>query len=85
MLTTIQPRKKEHLTNVSSPLKTFYDNLRGPGDNLNILDFWNFWYATWAKVHINAQVAYQKFQKSKKFKLSLYDRVSGRKTLLGAN
>ena len=39
MLTTIQPRKKEPLTNVSSPLKTFYDHLRGCRDNLN---FWIF-------------------------------------------
>ena len=39
MLTTIQPRKKEPLTNVSSPLKTFYDHLRGCRDNLNFLDF----------------------------------------------
>ena len=45
MLTIIQPRKKEHLTNVSSPLKTFYDHLRGCRDNLNFLDFWDFWYA----------------------------------------
>ena len=39
MLTIIQPRKKEHLTNVSSPLKTFYDHLRGRKDNLNFFDF----------------------------------------------
>ena len=39
MLTIIQPRKKKHLTNVSSPLKTFYDHLRGRRDNLNFWDF----------------------------------------------
>ena len=28
-LPMIQPRKKKHLTNVSSPLKTFFDHLQG--------------------------------------------------------
>ena len=57
MLTIIWPRKKEHLTNVSSPLKTFYDHLRGRRDNLNFFDFWDFWYAyicTCAYFYINA-------------------------------
>ena len=27
----------------------FYDHLRGRGDNLNFLDFWNFWYAYMGK------------------------------------
>ena len=39
MLTMIYLGEKEHLTNVSSWLKTFYDHLRGRRDNLNFLDF----------------------------------------------
>ena len=38
-LTMIYLGEKEHLTNVSSWLKTFYDHLRGRRDNLNFLDF----------------------------------------------
>ena len=38
-LNIIYLREKEHLTNVSSWLKTFYDHLRGRRDNLNFLDF----------------------------------------------
>ena len=38
-LTTIYLWEKEHLTNVSSSLKTFYDHLRGRRDNLNFLNF----------------------------------------------
>ena len=38
-LTMIYLGEKEHLTNVSSWLKTFYDHLRGRRDNLSFLDF----------------------------------------------
>ena len=38
-LIMIYLEEKEHLTNVSSWLKTFYDHLRGRRDNLNSLDF----------------------------------------------
>ena len=38
-LTMIYLGEKEHLTNVSSSLKTFHDHLRGRRDNLNFLDF----------------------------------------------
>ena len=38
-LTMILLGEKEHFNNVSSWLKTFYDHLRGYGDNLKILTF----------------------------------------------
>ena len=38
-LTMIYLGEKEHLTNVSSWLKTFYDHLRGRRNNLNFLEF----------------------------------------------
>ena len=41
-LTTMLPRKKKHLTEVISPLKTFHDHLRSFGNNLKIPQFQNF-------------------------------------------
>ena len=38
-LTMIQLRKKKHLTNVLSPLKTFYDHLQGRWENMIFLIF----------------------------------------------
>ena len=84
MLTTIQPRKKEPLTNVSSPLKTFYDHLRGCRDNLNFLDFWDFWYA-YIGTCVYFCLLHTKNFKNPKNSNYLCDRVSGRKTFLGAN
>ena len=86
MLTIIQPRKKEHLTNVSSPLKTFYDHLRGRRDNLNFLDFWDFWY-----VHMGncaQKLIFKIFDRPSPSPLRhviIWRPLSGRKTFLGAN
>ena len=41
-LTIIQLRKKKHLTNVLSPLKTFYDHLQGRWENMIFLIFFGF-------------------------------------------
>ena len=85
MLTIIWPRKKEHLTNVSSPLKPFYDHLRGCRDNLIFLDFWNFWYACIGKSTHKCLCMHTKNFKNPKNSNYLCDRVSGHKTFLGAN
>ena len=85
MLTIIWPRKKEHLTNVSSPLKTFYDHLRGRRDNLNFLDFWNFWCASVGKSTHKYPWMHTKNLKNPKNSVYLCDRVRGRKTFSGAN
>ena len=42
-LTMIQLRKKKHLTNVSSPLKTFFDHLQGRWENRKKSIFSIFW------------------------------------------
>ena len=39
-LTMIQLRKKKHLTNVVSPLKTFFDHLQGRWENRKKTIFW---------------------------------------------
>ena len=44
-LTMILLGEKEHLSDVSSWLKPFYDHLRGHRDNLKKLDFWYSQYA----------------------------------------
>ena len=45
LLTMILLREKEHLSDVSSWLKPFYDHLRGHKDNLKFLDFLDSQYA----------------------------------------
>ena len=42
IVTPIQPRKKEHQTNVSSALKTFEDHLRRLWDDRKNMGFWDY-------------------------------------------
>ena len=84
-LTMIQPRKKKHLTNVSSPLKTFFDHLQGRWENMIFLIFFEFPFFTNFCSFTLVMCAKSEISEKSIFFNFLSDLASGQKTFLGAN
>ena len=84
-LTMIQLRKKKHLTNVSSPLKTFFDHLQGRWENPKKSIFWKFpFFAVFGSFTAAMCTKSENFKKSI-FLDFLSGLASGQKMFLGAN
>ena len=84
-LTMIQLRKKKHLTNVSSPLKTFFDHLQGRWENPKKSIFWKFPFSTVFGSFASAMCAKSEIFKKSIFFDFLSGLASGQKMFLVAN
>ena len=83
-LTMIQPRKKKHLTNVSSPLKTFFDHLQGRWENMIFLIFFESPFFTNFVTFTVLMHAKSEFSEKSIFSNFLSDLANGHIMYLGA-
>ena len=83
-LTMIQLRKKKHLTNVLSPLKTFYDHLQGRWENMIFLIFFEISFFNVFAFFTTLMCSKSEFFEKSIFSNFLSDLASGHKMFLGA-
>ena len=83
-LTMIQLRKKKHLTNVLSPLKTLYDHLQGRWENMIFLIFFEISFFNVFAFFTALMCPKSEFFEKSIFCNFLSDRASGHKMFLGA-
>ena len=83
-LTMIQLRKKKHLTNVLSPLKTFFDHLHGRWENMIFLIFFEISFFNVFAFFTALLCPKSEFFEKSIFSNFLSDLASGQKMVLGA-
>ena len=83
-LTMIQLRKKKHLTNLLSALKTFYDHLQGRWENMIFLIFFEISFFNVFALFTALMCPKSKFFEKSIFCNFLSNRASGHKRFLGA-